>query len=228
VQQVIQRNIIDFRQVLKESPEGTLNRYAKLETSKPSWRRERIVKSLIAKPANRVARLGGAAGGVAFLPGIGTGLSVAAVAASTLRVLEASVEAIDVIARSHEIDFRDDARREGARLCVLNLTTPQRARISLSPPLPADAGVMMRVGSDDLEFILGATDDVVYRWAASVASWRLSAAAPFGIGAFMGAWTSYAPIRLATKSAEAFFSGIGGLRLDVEELTLRDDSQYEG
>jgi hypothetical protein len=220
VQQLVQRNITDFRQVLRKPAGPTVARYSKLQASKPGWSREQIVKSLVKKPANRSARYGGAAGGVAFLPGVGTGLSVAGVAASTLKLLDSCVEAIDVVALSHEFDLEDERVRDCARLCIVYMSTPERGRVLLNPRPPAQAQVLLRMTSDEVDQLRASADDIVYRWTVTVASWRLSAAAPFGIGAFMGAWTSYAPVRMAVRSAERFFGS--GSVVHLEDDLLED------
>jgi len=204
--------------------DGARQRYVELEQKKPLLSRPQLVKQLIAKPANRSARLGGAAGGIGFIPGIGTGLSVAAVAASTLKLLAFCIESIDLVAHSHHFDMSDEELRQGARLCVLHLSTPERWRVSFAPELPVSAEKLLQLPTEGLVRLVDSSDDVAIRWGVAVASWRLSAAAPFGIGAFAGAWTSYAPVRLSVRSAEQFFAphpGEAMIELNEEDFLDR-------
>lgn len=206
VQRAVTRNITDFQRILSISADAHVKRYTALQAKKPAWSREQLIKSLIAKPANRSARLGGAAGGVAFLPGVGTGLSVAGVGASTLKLLESCLETIDLVAISHGFDLRNANRRDCARITVLHMCTPEKARVMLSPRPPRSSRELEYFTDGDFDSLFGASRDILYRWGVAVASWRLSAAAPFGIGAFMGAWTSYAPVKLSARNAEVFFN----------------------
>src|SRR5687768_14773021 len=94
-QHLVSRNLPDLQRILRQPAEPTVARYGRLQAERPRWSREQLVKTLIRRPANQSARRGGAAGGVAFLPGIGTGLSIAAVVGSTAKTLQYSIECID-------------------------------------------------------------------------------------------------------------------------------------
>jgi hypothetical protein len=230
LQGVIRRNLTGFRVVLTESADAAAQRYASMAGKKPSWSRSQLVKTLVARPANKAARSGAAAGGLAFIPGVFTGASAIAVATSSLKLLAHCVETSDLVASSHNFNLSEEHTRHAARLCVLHISTPKRARISLATEPSQSAARLLRLSPLGQQTLLDSSDDIVVRWGVAVATWRLSAVAPFGVGAFMGAWTSYAPVKRTIRSAEQFFAADLNLSevLDEEEYLdslLREEEQ---
>jgi hypothetical protein len=206
VQRVLQKNLVDFHGVLASVSDPAAKRYGRLVEKHPLWPRARLVKFAIKKPINKAAELGAAAGGIAFLPGVGSGLSIAAIVGSSLKFFSYCVEASDTVALSHSFDMNNDEVRSAARLCVLYWTIPAKARPDFSPAPPSTSAELMTLGPNGRRVLLAHTDEIMQRWGAAVATWRLSAAAPFGVGAVAGIYSSFLPIKLSVRSAELFYA----------------------
>ena len=205
VRGVLVDDLAGIHRMLAAGPDEVVAQYAALAHKNPRWSRVQLVQAMT-RPASRGAtRRGAAAGGLAFIPGWGTALSLGLVATTSPKLLESSVYAIDTVACSYGFDLRDDALRQAARLCVLYWTMPKKTRPPFHPPPPSTAHDLRAQPPGENETLLMHEDEILMRWGASVASWRLSATAPLGVGAAAGAWASYLPIKKAIAAAEGFF-----------------------
>jgi hypothetical protein len=105
VQGVLWKDLTGVQAVLGSDPAATTRRYDALLDQHPLWSRAQVAKAATKSNVNKATRLGGAAGGLALLPGWGTSLSLAAVAASSVKMLAHCVDSIDTVARSHGFDL---------------------------------------------------------------------------------------------------------------------------
>jgi hypothetical protein len=206
LQSVLYQNIGRVRDILGSSPDAVIRRYDSLAEKNPLWSRGQLIQTMTKVSSRGATRLGGAAGGLAFLPGWGTALAFGLVASSSPKMLRYSVDAIDAVAWGNGFDLQDERLCRAGRVCVLYWTIPEGLRLRLSSPPPVSASNLMSLTPSELENLLRHADEIVLRWGSAVGSWRIASLAPYGTGAFAGAWASYLPIKYAVRAAEEFYS----------------------
>jgi hypothetical protein len=173
-------------------------------------------RKAIAGPANRAAARGAAAGGFAFLPPYGTAASLATVVAATVPLLRSCVDAEDVVAHATGQELIEPQRRRVARLLVVTATLPPQFRpgAAVWDIGGNEGGVSALRGwsAAECDALWEARSTAMRQWVISWTVPRASSAIPFGVGAFAGAWTGYAPVKSTIRAAERFY----GSRRPVE------------
>jgi hypothetical protein len=204
-----EKHIWDLYGVLEQEPSSKLLTQYDRDIAAGGRSAANALRKTIAGPANRAAARGAAAGGFAFLPPYGTAASLATVAAATVPLLRSCVDVHDVVAHAAGRALIDPRHRRVARLLVVTATLPPQFRpgAAIWSTGAGDGAV-----SEIFNWDAAACDRVWENRAEAMRQWvigwtvpRASSAIPFGIGAFAGAWTGYAPVKSTIRAAERFY-----------------------
>lgn len=180
---------------------------AKARRDKPSATPTEVIAALDKQYRYAVGGTGAAAGGAAFVPGVGTAASLAAAAAEAVAALDASVLYALAVAEVHGVRMADVERRRALVLAVVlgeggtQLMQKVTGRKSQWAKELADALPLPR---------LGPVNRILVRWfikrfAARQAALALGRALPFGAGAVIGAVGNVATARGVIHATELAF-----------------------
>ncbi|HEY1968878.1 MAG TPA: hypothetical protein VGH89_13090 [Pseudonocardia sp.] len=201
--------------VLKEAVERALRvqqplvagQIARIRRNKPDATPAEVIAGLDRQYLLAVGGTGAAAGGVAFLPGVGTAASLATGAAEAIAALDASVLYTLAVAEVHGLHLEDVERRramvlgvilgEGGTKLMEKLTgrnTRWATQLADALPLPK----------------LGAVNQTLVRWfikryAARQGALAFGRALPLGAGVVIGAVGNVATARAVIRSTERAF-----------------------
>jgi hypothetical protein len=166
---------------------------------------------------------GAAAGGVAAVPGVGTGASLATAAGDITWTTVRLTDLILTIARIHGHDSDDIAER---RLWVLAVLGGSANATKIAEKLAAEMGkglgkkavaAIPRTAISRLNAAMGRT--IVTKYGTKRGAVQLGKALPFGIGAIVGGGINYGTVRAVTRTANKFFSLLPGPEPDFAQGT---------
>jgi hypothetical protein len=209
-------------QVVKSRYEPAVDSVRSLRARRPTASPSELADAVVARYRRELGGMGAASGGIAAVPGIGTGIMVAGSAAesgwSVLRMGQMILE-IGVI-YGHSAD-RVEARRAWV-LAVLALA------LGFTEGLEEVAGrVVRRGGVAALKAMPPAqvarvnqsvASRTVLRWSSAQAAIRLGNVVPFGVGAAIGVGANVLLVNAVGARAKAFFDD----GLEVRQLSAHN------
>jgi hypothetical protein len=205
----LDKHILNLYGVLEREPNPKLLTQYDRDIAAGGRAAANAVRKAIAGPANRAAARGAMAGGFAFLPPYGTAASLATVVAATVPLLRSCVDAHDVVAHACGRALTEPPRRRAARLLVATATLPPQLRPAAAvwDAGGVEGGVEQVIGWDlaECERLWEDRATAMRQWVIGWTLPRASSVIPFGIGAFAGAWTGYAPVKSTIRAAERFY-----------------------
>lgn len=157
---------------------------------------------------------GAAAGGVAAVPGVGTGASLATAAGDITYTTLRLADLILTVARIHGHESDDVAER---RLWVLAVLGGGAGATRIAERLASEMGkglgkkataAVPAAVLQQLNRVLGRT--IVTKYGTKRGAIALGRALPFGIGAIIGGSFNYGTVRVVTRTADNFFSLLPG------------------
>ena len=224
----IKKHLLDLYGALEKEPDlKLLSRYDQDATA-GGRTAERALKKAVAGPANLAAARGAGAGGFAFIPPYGTATSLALVVSTTVPLLRSCVDVHDVIAHASNNDLADPVRRRTARLLVITATLPPRwrpgAAVWDTGANEGAANIVRRWSMADCQRLWEGREAAIRQWVIGWTVPRSSSALPFGVGAFAGAWTGYAPVKSTIRAAERFYRSDSSVELEDSSTDHLSDS----
>jgi hypothetical protein len=180
---------------------------AKVRKNKPGATPAEVVAALDKQYLLTVGGTGAAAGGVAFVPGVGTAASLATGAAEAVAALDASVLYALAVAEVHGLPMEDVERRRALVLAVVlgeggtKLMEKLTGRRTQWATQLADVLPLPRLGPVNQTMIRW----FVKRYATRQGALAVGRALPLGAGAVIGAVGNVATARAVIRSTERAF-----------------------
>jgi hypothetical protein len=181
---------------------------AKVRKNKPGATPAEVVAALDKQYLLTVGGTGAAAGGVAFVPGVGTAASLATGAAEAVAALDASVLYALAVAEVHGLPMEDVERRRALVLAVVlgegGTKLMEKVTGSGSKPWAHELSRALPLGK------LGPVNQTLVRWfvkryAARQGALAFGRALPLGAGAVIGAVGNVATARAVIHSTRRAF-----------------------
>ena len=196
-------------QVVRSRHEPALAAVRALRERRPTASPSELADAIVARYRRELGGMGAASGGIAAVPGIGTGIMIAGSVSETGWSVVRLGQMILELGAVHGHDARDAEERRAWVLAVLALALGVGEGIEPTAGRVLRRGGVAAVRSMPAARLAGLNrrmaGRLLVRWGSAQAAIRVGNAVPFGVGAAVGIGANVLLVTLVGSRARAFF-----------------------